>query len=302
MLRLFRVSHVLHLMCNRLQPCLHPLHETGHLRQLVADHGLLDQGLPEHFALEAPLVTLLHHQPRRAVRSGDDVPPLVVEVVHDALEAAVLRPQQVPHRNTDVVVRDQRSAGRGRVTRLYGLRLQALAPLHQQQRDAADARSPRAHRRHEVVGEVSVCDPLLEAVDDIESTACRLCRSTRQRRNVTPCLRPRDRQRNTLVAQKYLATHARGELGAAELQDGGQADNKAGAEAVAVPGDAQAAELLVRDELVKAVELLGGDAARQRHAARVHQILEPRAGLNATRQHASPSQLFPQLQRRVLSG
>jgi len=57
---------------------------------------------------------------------------------------------------------------------------QALAPLHQQQRDAADARSPRAHRRHEVVGEVSVCDPLLEAVDDIESTACRLCRSTVQ--------------------------------------------------------------------------------------------------------------------------
>lgn len=79
------------------------------------------------------------------------------------MDALVLLAEEVLDGDLDVVEGDVGGAGGGRVRRLDGLRLDALAALDQEDAEAL----ARVDARDEVVAEDAVRDPLLGAIDDL---------------------------------------------------------------------------------------------------------------------------------------
>ena len=93
----------------------------------------------------------------------DHRPSLVVKVAQDDVNALVLLTEEVLDGDLDVVKGNVRRTGGGRVRRLDGLRLNALAALDQEDTEAL----ARVDARDEVVAKDTVRDPFLGSVDDL---------------------------------------------------------------------------------------------------------------------------------------
>lgn len=90
-------------------------------------------------------------------------PSLVVEVAEDDVDALVLLAEQVLDGHLDVVKGDEAGAGGGRVGRLDGLGLDAVAAGDEEHAEGIGG----ADAGDEVVAPGAVCDPLFGAVDDL---------------------------------------------------------------------------------------------------------------------------------------
>eukprot|EP00241_Pyramimonas_parkeae_P011190 CAMPEP_0114237274 /NCGR_PEP_ID=MMETSP0058-20121206/7296_1 /TAXON_ID=36894 /ORGANISM="Pyramimonas parkeae, CCMP726" /LENGTH=200 /DNA_ID=CAMNT_0001349291 /DNA_START=1207 /DNA_END=1809 /DNA_ORIENTATION=+ len=179
----------------------------GGWQEAVA-HLVVDELLPKGFAFERVPHRLLKTHARQPVGLDDEAPSLVVEVVHDLLEPAVLHPNEVFRGHLDV--------GEGDVRRPRGpyagaLHLSALhsghASLHQQHGQAVLARAARATSHGEVVGEHAVGDPFLLPVDHVEGAGGVLLGGAAQPRHVAPGVRLRNAQADDLVALQAVCGH-----------------------------------------------------------------------------------------------
>ena len=75
-------AHVVHLVRQVFQQAVHRLNVCRHLGELVADHGLLDQRLPEDLAGQGPPHALVQDHARVAIAADHHAPTLEVEVGH----------------------------------------------------------------------------------------------------------------------------------------------------------------------------------------------------------------------------
>mmetsp|Transcript_1656 Transcript_1656/g.3628 ORF Transcript_1656/g.3628 Transcript_1656/m.3628 type:complete len:374 (+) Transcript_1656:618-1739(+) len=182
----------------------------------------------------------------------------MVEVGHHALEAVVLLTEEVDSGDLDVVVGHEGSAGGRRVGGLDLLGVEALRSLDQEE---GHALAGAFGDGHEVVSKGSVCDPLLDAIDDV-GTIRGLGAIGLDSCDVASRGGLGDREADALVAQQNLGNHLLGDLRVAEVQDGRKADAESRAEPVHEARVAQVSHLLMCDLLVEVVEVVGANACR----------------------------------------
>lgn len=162
------LAHSLALEDEVLEPVVRGLDLAGHVGELEADDGVVDEALAEGLALVRVLDGLLVADAREADALDDDADALVVEVGHDHLEALVLLADQVLHGHLDVFEGDVRgAAGPDALAVHLARRYAARAALDEQDRDAVHAGPAGAHGGCEVVAPDTVGDPFLLAVDDV---------------------------------------------------------------------------------------------------------------------------------------
>ena len=152
----------------------------------------------------------------------------------------------------------------------------------------------------EVIAERTVRDPLLDTVHDVVLAVGSLRRRALNRRHVASRERITDRQTDALLAHDALTANLLAHFWSRKHEHRRHADDEPGADTVAVPRHAQPSELLVRDHLVKRVELFRRQPARKRHPTVIDAILHPRPRLQPSREHPSLPELFVQLLRRRL--
>jgi hypothetical protein len=128
----------------------------------VTDDSLSQERLTEHLALVRPLQALLDDEPLAADGGTAHHPTLMVEVGKDDDEAAVLRTKHVLDGDLHVVEGNVGSPSDGRVGGLDGGCLDAFSAGDEEHSETAFGLATDG----EVVGESSVGDPLLGAVDD----------------------------------------------------------------------------------------------------------------------------------------
>ena len=121
-----RRTHIVHLVCDILQPVLCRLDARDHLSKLRTNDRLRAQRFSERVPLVRPpgrehrqsgtrvhgeqydiLETLLHNEPLRAQTHGKDQPPFVVEVAEDDGHPLTLLAERIRHRYTDLIERHE---------------------------------------------------------------------------------------------------------------------------------------------------------------------------------------------------
>ena len=278
-----------------LEPRLVSLAKGNHLGELLANDGLVDQTLAKDKTLVSPLERLLDNEAHVADGGAGHHPALVVEVGQDDIDALVLLAEQVLDGNLDVVKGDVGGAGRRRVRGLDRLGLDALAALDEEHRqtllglDAGD----------KVVGEDTVGDPLLGAVDDVVLAVGGLGGGGAETGDVGAGEGLGDGQADLLLAGEDLLGDAllEGRVLVAVVEDAGQADDHAGHVAVLETAAGDAHLLLRHDHVVEVVELLALDGAVEQVDA--VQVL---AGTHAHVQDAGLGHLVDQVLADELAG
>lgn len=99
---------MLALIDDLLEPGVRRFDLASHVRELVADDGMLAQLGAEGRTLATVLDALLEQDAREAVGLHGDADALVVEVGHDELETLVLVTDEILHGNLDVLESDIR--------------------------------------------------------------------------------------------------------------------------------------------------------------------------------------------------
>mmetsp|Transcript_19776 Transcript_19776/g.52870 ORF Transcript_19776/g.52870 Transcript_19776/m.52870 type:complete len:298 (-) Transcript_19776:860-1753(-) len=138
-----------------------------HLRELLADDGLLCQRLAEYFSLHGPLEGLFGAHPSTQYATDTNHPAFMVEVRHDDLESLVLVAEQISFRHNSALEGDEGSACSAGVLRFDDLRLHRLIAFDHQHGDATSTSATSAYRCHEIISVHATRDPLLGAVHDI---------------------------------------------------------------------------------------------------------------------------------------
>mmetsp|Transcript_783 Transcript_783/g.2637 ORF Transcript_783/g.2637 Transcript_783/m.2637 type:complete len:310 (-) Transcript_783:135-1064(-) len=230
------------------------LHHAGHLGNLPADHWVLHEGLAEGLALVGELQGLFEADTAEAVGHGTDREALMVEVLHDVLEALVLLAEQVLLRHLDVVEGDVRGAGGPHTGALHLARREAgHAAFDEEEADATHARASGAAGDSEVFGEDAVRDPLLLAVQDV-MVALQLGRGA-EVGDIAARGRLRDAEARCGLALETPGDHTLPDLLGGVVVDWGQADGGAPGDAPEEATRARPRDLVVHDELVEVVGL-----------------------------------------------
>mmetsp|Transcript_16982 Transcript_16982/g.41913 ORF Transcript_16982/g.41913 Transcript_16982/m.41913 type:complete len:346 (+) Transcript_16982:1292-2329(+) len=235
------------------------VHLAHHIRQLGTNDGVFDERLPEGAAAVRVLERLLIAHARKAIGLNHEAPPLVIEVVHDVLEPAVLLPDEVGHRHLHVVEGDERGA---RGPHPHAVHPPALHPghgfLYEHQRDAAHALTPCADCHCEKVRPHPVGDPLLFPGHRVERATRRLGRRAPDVGHVAAGVGLGDAQADSALALEHPQPHALTQVLAAKVEHGGQADVHPLQQPPQHAAAAAPPELVQDDELVEVVEVLGG--------------------------------------------
>ena len=256
LLHLVLVGELVHGVGDLLEPGPHALGHREDSCELLADNGLLDERLAEGLTLDGPLERLALHGTHRPDDLGTDHPPLVVEVVHDAPEALVDTAKHVLHRHLHVAELNKGDSRGATVRGVDVLGDDTLRALDDHHGDAEHALSSGAHGSHEVVGEVSVGDPLLGSVHNEVLLVSGVLGRGHEARNVGSGLGLGDGKTETLLS---LDAGVRNVLTERRLREGEhrrQTNDVPVSETRRVRGGRDAHHLLVAEHLVEVVVLL----------------------------------------------
>mmetsp|Transcript_24747 Transcript_24747/g.39649 ORF Transcript_24747/g.39649 Transcript_24747/m.39649 type:complete len:249 (+) Transcript_24747:276-1022(+) len=216
-----------HVVGQRLAEGLDRFHGSRGRRELIPDNRLVNEWLAEDFSLPGPhecVGECSSHLPQQALANH---PALMVEVIHDQLEALVLLAQQVAHRHQHVVEDHQGSPAAGGVGGLDLACVHRLRPLDQQHRDAAGPWAAGAHGRDEVVCIGTLCDPLLDPVDNVVLAIRGLSCSGLDGSYIAAGKRLTDGEATPLLALQQLRTYGPLHLFTAEVVDCWRGDKPA---------------------------------------------------------------------------
>ena len=256
----FGLMHDLALIDQVLEPVIRGLDLAGHVRELEADDGVIDEFLAEGLALVRVLDALLVADAGEADALDDDADALVVEVRHDDLEALVFLAEEVLHGDLDVLEGHVRGPARPDALAVHLPRADALGALDQQGGDAVHPRSARADCRGEVVAPDAVGDPFLLSVDDVVFAVLGELSFAGQVGDVAAGVGLGDGETDALVAVENLGEDTVDEGFFSELHERGAADAEAADEIPDQTAASGSRDLVCDDHLVEEIPLFGAYA------------------------------------------
>jgi hypothetical protein len=106
------VTHVVHLVRDRIEPRLAHLKGRTHLGKLETNHGLINELLSENLALHCPLIAVTHRQAHVLESDETNTPSLMIKIEHDDLESFVDSKQHILVRDEHFFKENIRSSGR----------------------------------------------------------------------------------------------------------------------------------------------------------------------------------------------
>mmetsp|Transcript_12214 Transcript_12214/g.23643 ORF Transcript_12214/g.23643 Transcript_12214/m.23643 type:complete len:546 (-) Transcript_12214:425-2062(-) len=247
------------------------LNLSCHLSQLVPNHLMFDQFLPEGLSLVGVLKRFLVEHTGETGSRHAQTETLVVEVVHDVLESLVLLSNQILHRDLHIIEGDERSAAAPHAHAVHLPRAHACELSgHQQKRETPEAGFSSPACDGEVVCKHSVGDPLLLPVEDVVLPVGGLRGSCGQIRNVAAGCRLCDAQADELVSVQTGLHHPVLQGLGAPVEDGRESDRETAKQPPRQPSTASSANLVNDDTPVESVEFFGLDSSGNLRACILH--------------------------------
>src|SRR5271155_5801952 len=125
---------------------------------------LLAKGLPLKRILESFLIT----HPGESIRLDYNPQSLMIEIGHNNLESLILLPNQILHRNFDILKVDIRSPTGPHALTIHPSNTHSRhSLLNQQKTHSIRSRTPRTDSNSEIIRPNSIGDPFLFSIDDI---------------------------------------------------------------------------------------------------------------------------------------
>lgn len=253
--------HLLALVDDVLEPVVRGLDLAGHVRELQADDGVLDELLAESAALVGVLDGLLVADTGEAQALDDDADTLVVEVGHDNAETLVLLAEQVLDGDLYVLKGDVGGSAGPDSLAVHAAGADTLSALNEEQGDTVHALSTCPHGSSEVVSPDTVSDPLLLAVDNVVLAILTELSLASQVGDVATGIRLRNGQADTLVTAQDAWQDTVLESRGTKLDERWAADTVTTNEVPHETTRASPGELISQQHLMEEIPLLDGHTA-----------------------------------------
>lgn len=195
--------HVFGLVGDVFEPVVGTLDLAGHVCELEADDGVLEEGLAEGLALVGVAVGFFVADAGEAVALDDDAEALVVEVGHDDFEALVFFANEVLDGDLDVFEGDvggARGPDAGAVHLAGGDTGHGLFDEEDRNAVHAGVGGASADSNGKVVGPDTVGDPFLLTVDNVVLSIWSLDGGGGQTSDIGSSIRLGDGQTDSLLA------------------------------------------------------------------------------------------------------
>mmetsp|Transcript_46149 Transcript_46149/g.73338 ORF Transcript_46149/g.73338 Transcript_46149/m.73338 type:complete len:436 (-) Transcript_46149:82-1389(-) len=261
------LGHLAELKGQVLQPVVDSLDLPSHLRELPADHWMLNEFLPKSGSLVRKFPRIFDQASTESACLHHEPPALVVEILHDNTKALILLANEVFRRHLNRIKFHIGGATWPNTLAVHPLRCDPGALLQKKHGDSTHAWATSAHGTSKVVGEDAICDPFLVPINNVKVTI--LLSHGLDGSHITSSIGLCDVQGDDLFPHEAVRGHAFLHLLRAEVQHRRKTDLQPLDEAPQDSAASAPGELIHKDQFMEVIQILRGIVGYQVKGTRV---------------------------------